>query len=53
MGVGIAIQLKFSGEWEWELSGFLDQLLISEKTEIFEIFLNSILFKKVGELMVN
>ena len=28
MGVGIAIQLKFSGEWEWELSRFLDQLFI-------------------------
>ena len=30
MGDGIAIQLKFSGEWECELSRFLDQLLISD-----------------------
>ena len=29
MEVEIVIQLKFSGEWEWELSRFADQLLIS------------------------
>ena len=37
MGVGIAIQLKFSGEWEWQLSRFLDQLLISVKNKHFNL----------------